>query len=219
MRARYAGGAGLQELLAEGGVWSLAEAQPVALVPTPLGMQPTGAIRATWQGKNYGVVASVEVSAVHDGRHLAFRLHWRDPERDAGGAATDAFTDAAAVLLPAVANAPLATMGAAGAAVDAWYWRADEGDTGREVVAEGIGTSRTVHRGTVHARARWADGAWTVILARALRVDGPEPLAQMQPDDSRPIAFAIWEGRHGERAGIKSFSAQAVELTLDPMRQ
>ena len=45
---------------------------------------------------------------------------------------------------PLAEGAPLVSMGAPGAGVNAWYWRADEKDAGRNVVAEGIGTSRTL---------------------------------------------------------------------------
>ena len=64
---------------------------------------------------------------------------------------------------PATPESVIVTMGAPGAGVNAWYWRADENDGGRHVVAEGLGTTRTLDSGTVRtpaASGRAGVGAW-----------------------------------------------------------
>ena len=51
--------------------------EDIALIKTPLAMQPTEYIRKSWKGRNYGGGAkSVKVASVHDGATWAIRLSW-----------------------------------------------------------------------------------------------------------------------------------------------
>jgi DMSO reductase family type II enzyme heme b subunit len=108
-------------------------------------------------------------------------------------------------------------MGAPGAAVNAWYWRADESGTGRHLVAEGLGTTRTLDTDIVRGAGVWKGGRWRVVIARALRVATDAPVAQLEPGTTTGFGVAVWEGEHGERAGIKAFSGDWQDLKLDPM--
>lgn len=215
IQAAYVADAGFSGLLdSEGSSWRGARSARIALVGTPLGLQPTDAIRVAWAKKKIGAVSAVRVAARHDGRVLAVRLEWSDADESREVRDTTVFPDAAAVLFPAAPNAPMVTMGAPGLPVNAWYWRADESDHGRDVIAEGIGTSRTLDRERVRTNAVWKEGRWRVVIARVLRVEGSEPVAQLEPGTSTQIGVAIWEGGHGERAGIKSFSGDWQTLSL-----
>ena len=185
-------------------VWKRAAVERLKLEGTPLALQPTALIVNTWANRKIGTVGAVQVAAVHDGSTLALRLEWDDPIESVGADNTD-FPDGAAVLFPVVPNAPLPTMGAPGMAVNAWYWRSDD-DQGRHVVAEGIGTSRTLDLEQVRARGSWKDGRWRVVIARALRVGSPEPVAQLRPGEATGVAVAVWDGANGERGGIKAYS-------------
>jgi complex iron-sulfur molybdoenzyme family reductase subunit gamma len=217
MQAVYVSGVSLEALLEpDGAPWRSARGERVALSGTPAGMQPTEAVRVAWTGKEIGAVHAVEVAALHTGEVLAFRLAWDDPREDRVPGDPTAFADGAAILLPSVAGAPIVTMGAEGAAVTAWYWRADQ-DAGRHVVAEGLGTTRTVDESLVRARGFWKGGRWQVVLARALRVDTAEPVAQLEPGGVTGYGVAVWEGSRGERAGIKAFSGDWRELRLAPV--
>jgi len=217
MRSRYVGGVGLESLLDAGsGAWSGVWGEELKLMGTPVGLQPTEAIRSSWMGREIGAVGSVRVSSVHDGQVLAFRLEWSDGEEDAALSDTTAFVDAAAVLLPSVPGAPAVTMGAPGSAVTAWYWRADDATgRGRQVVAEGLGTTRTLDQEMVHSRGEWRDGRWRVVLARSLRVESAEPVVQLEAGLVTGFGVAVWEGSHGERAGIKAFSGDWQELRIE----
>jgi complex iron-sulfur molybdoenzyme family reductase subunit gamma len=196
MRVRYTSGLTSEQLLdPDGAAWKEARAERLALMGTPVGLQPTAYVRAAWTGKTIGSVDGVEVTALHNGELLAF--------------------DAAGILLPVVAGAPLVTMGAEGLAVNAWYWRADEPEQGRNITAEGLGTTRPLPGQLVQARGLWKEGRWRVVIARALRVSSSEPVAQLEPGDTTGFGVAIWEGSHGERAGIKAFSGDWHELRLD----
>jgi DMSO reductase family type II enzyme heme b subunit len=221
MRAQYVAGDKLDALLdPDDAAWQAARPEHLKLEGTPLGLQPTGAIRSSWFDKQIGAVAGVDVTAIHDGRHLAFRLEWNDPTKNLDMDDNNRFADAAAVALPSLKDAPLVTMGAPGQPVNAWYWRADDADgMGRHVVSEGLGTTRTLDQTLVRSRGAWKDGRWRVVIARALRVESAEPVAQLIPGSPTGFGVAIWEGGSGERAGIKAVSGfewQVLELDALP---
>ncbi|MFQ5417215.1 MAG: ethylbenzene dehydrogenase-related protein [Myxococcota bacterium] len=218
MRARAVPEADLEGLLdPDSGGWARADVATLKLEGTPLGLQPTGLIRAAWADRKIGAVDRARVAAVHDGRRLAFRLEWSDPSEDRVLGDNDSFPDAAAVVLPAREKAPLVTMGAPGLAVNAWYWRADDAHA-RNVVAEGLGSSRSVDATPVQARGVWREGRWRVVIARALRVDTALPLAQLDPGEATGFGVAVWDGGSAERAGIKAYSGPRwLELRLDDL--
>jgi len=218
MKVRYIADADMTALLDPGAKpWRQVAAESVALVGTPAGMQPTAAIRVAWTGKSIGAVSKVDVTAIHNGADIAFRLEWEDPSEDAGMPDNDSFPDAVAVALPASEDAPLVLMGAPGAPVNAWYWRADEPETARQIAAEGLGTSRTLDKRQVRARGSWKEGRWSVVLARALQTAAEPGAAQLEAGSESGFGVAIWEGSHQERGGIKAFSGDWLPLDLDPV--
>jgi len=70
-----------------------------------------------------GSTDEVEVKALTNDSHVAFRLRWADPTRDADQSAPHNYSDAAAVMF-ANGEVPPITMGAVGDPVNIWYWRA-----------------------------------------------------------------------------------------------
>jgi DMSO reductase family type II enzyme heme b subunit len=216
MLARYIPSMDTDVLLdPDGKHWRGARSEALALIGTPVGLQPAAPIIVAWATKKIGQVDSVKVLAVHDGSQIAFRLEWGDPSENGAVEDITVFPDAAAVLLPSAPNAPMATMGALGLPVNGWYWRADENDLGRQVVAEGIGTSRTVDTELVRGRGVWNGGRWRAVIARALRVQSTEPLVQLEAGQKIGFGVAIWEGNHMERGGIKAYSVDWRELRLE----
>lgn len=209
MKAGFVPGIPLQGLLdAQALVWLEAAAQAIELTGTPSALQPTAAVRAEFPDGRIGAVKQVSVSALHNGSELAFRLAWQDAAADTGADGQDdvGFPDAAAILFPSRPNAPLMTMGAPGLPVNAWYWRADENGRGRQVTAEGLGTTQTVDREQVHARGAYGSGGWAVVIARALRAPSAGSVAQLEAGVAASFSVAVWEGSHGERAGIKAIA-------------
>jgi DMSO reductase family type II enzyme heme b subunit len=197
-------------------VWQAGKAETVKLKGTPLDMQPTDAIKVSWKDKKIGVVEVVQVDAVHDGERIAFRLEWSDPTEDGEITDTTRFPDCCGILLPTVQYAPMAIMGAVGLAVNAWYWRADENGRGRHVLAEGLGTSRTLDYELVQGNGVHKDQRWHVVITRAMKVQSPENPAQLEPGQSTGFGVAVWEGGHGERAGIKAISGDDwIKLELE----
>jgi len=171
-----------------------------------LDMQPTDLIKVSWAEKKIGAVEVVQVAAVHDGERIAFRVEWSDPTEDREIGDTMAFPDGCGILFPTVQYAPMAVMGAVGMAVNAWYWRADENGLGRHVLAEGLGTTRTIDYELVRGNGVYKDGHWHVVITRAMKVESPDKPVQLEPGQSTGFAVAVWEGGHSERAGIKAIS-------------
>ncbi len=197
-------------------IWSQVKTTTLEMIGTPVGLQPTGAIRAAWMDKKIGVVGRATVAAVHDGTNLVFRLEWESASEGRTTSDNDEFPDAAAILLPVTEGAIVMTMGAPGAPVNAWYWRGDT-EQGRNVVAEGLGSSRTADTSAVRTRSQWKDGRWQVVIARAMSLESAESGVQLAPGDATGFAVAVWEGSNGERAGIKSFSGDWQALQIDAL--
>lgn len=205
------------EALADPGAaaWSSIAAETVKLMPAPIGMQPSRYIVTKWRELDYGKVAALGVQGVHDGASIAFRLRWRDPTKNARRFENTDFADAAALLFPLSPNAPL-FMGTQGHPVSLWYWRADYPDQVRTNVAAGIGTSRMIDDGAATARAEHDGEFWTVVLRRALRVEThASESAQFEPGQQLRTTFAVWDGGNMERAGIKAFAPDWVELAIE----
>ncbi|AMN47555.1 putative steroid C25 dehydrogenase (S25dC4) [Steroidobacter denitrificans] len=216
MRAIYTPELTLKDyLVIDHDCWGRANGVNLQMVETPIAMQPTDAIRAQWKGRKHGVVTQARLAALHNGTVLGFRLEWADASVDERIVDNDQFVDAAAIMLPSVPKAPILLMGQKGAPVNAWYWRADEGVDGRNIVSEGYGTTRTVTPKTVICNQQWRKGTWSVVITRALALKTSEPIAQMKPAEQLPYGVAIWEGGNQERAGIKSFALSIEDLILD----
>jgi DMSO reductase family type II enzyme heme b subunit len=181
MQAHYVSGAGAELLDPDGKACKLSSAESVKLEGTPLDMQPTAAIKASWANQKIGVVEAVQIATLHDGGQMAFRLEWRDPIENREITDTTTFPDCCGILLPTVPYAPMAVMGAVGMAVNAWYWRADENGRGRHVLAEGLGTSRTIDHELVRGSGVYKDGRWQVVITRAMKVKSAEKPVQLEP--------------------------------------
>lgn len=69
-----------------------------------------------------GSVDELQVQALTNETHVAFRLTWEDPTTDTSIAAPGNYSDAAAVMLRSGEKPPI-TMGQAGEPVNIWYWR------------------------------------------------------------------------------------------------
>jgi DMSO reductase family type II enzyme heme b subunit len=195
--------------------WEKVPVETINMGGTPLASQPSRYIRTVWADKPIGTVRFLSVRAVHNGRDLLLRLEWQDESRDVDFLSRG-FPDGAAVLFPLNGDAPLATMGSEKAPVNAWFWRADQADVARNVRASGIGSVEDTEKSRIAARSQWKDGAWSVVFSRPLTVaDQKGEAVQLAAGGSTKVAFAVWEGSGGERAGIKAFSNQWRELSLE----
>jgi DMSO reductase family type II enzyme heme b subunit len=187
--------------------WKQVAAETIALEGTPLALQPSPYIKAAWKGREIGKVKSVRLAALHNSADVFFRLAWADPDEDEKITDSNVFPDGAALLFPIRGDAPLQTMGSKSQPVNAWHWRADFGEHGKNNVAEGLGTTRLTTTSHVLCRASWNRGAWALVISRPLAVpDQAGDAVELRPGSSVKLGVAIWEGANGERGGVKAFS-------------
>lgn len=210
--------AGTDELAhAEAAVWRKAPTERVALSGTPVSLQPSAFIVNGWRDKPVGRIATVDFSALHTGDLLAVRLVWAAPRPTLAIDDNDQFPDGAAVMFPIRGDAPLATMGSPEQPVDAWHWRADRHGKARSNVATGLGTTRVNRSIDIAVNAEHRDGHWRVVFMRRLALEpaATNTAVQFAVGRSSRIAFAVWDGGNGERGGLKAFSPDWREITLD----
>ncbi len=193
----------------EAPAWKAQREERVALMPAPLGLQPTAYVRAKWSDRPYGRCEALRVTCAHDGRRLAFHLRWESEESLAGG---EGFPDAAAIALPVRGEPALVTMGAESAPLHILHWQAGV-DGVRSILATGIGSSRAGPALDAEARAVWKGGTWRVVVARPLQA--PKGGASLSAGSAAKLGFALWNGANQERAGIKAFSLNWTPLELE----
>ena len=157
-------------------------------------------------------VPSVQVQILHSPGGNFVRLEWADKTRDtavlpkaerawqgdhlvAQSAATDRFSDACAVMVPAKPVAgdlnPSLQMGDAAHPVHIFVWDATRGPAVME--ASGRETTRRTGQ-TFPAQAQYAAGKWTVAMQ----------IPELQA--GAPFAVAIWNGSQQDRDGRKYFT-------------
>ncbi|MDS0282076.1 ethylbenzene dehydrogenase-related protein [Haloarcula onubensis] len=171
-------------------------------VPTatvPLASAPSSVPNA-----NDTTVEQVRVQAARGDGRLYLRLRWADATRDTAANSTRAFADAVAVEMPVNTSArPPIAMGGPTNRVNVWYWNGATG--GQELLAGGAGSTTRMADATVEANASYRNDTWTVQYSRPL--DGPGENRTTVPEDrDLDVAFAVWNGSNGERAGQKAVS-------------
>jgi DMSO reductase family type II enzyme heme b subunit len=195
--------------------WRSAPPSNLALMPTPLGSQPTAYIRKSWQDRPHGTLDQITVAAAHNDRNIYFRLQWQDDSRDDVIDDTDAFADAAAVLFPLRGgDAILGAMGSPEEPVLGWYWRADMEEP-LSVTAQGIGTTVRRPDGELESHSKYKEGAgWAVILSHRMRSHQSETV-YLAPGQSGKVAFGVWRGSNSERAGLKAITGDWQPLEIE----
>ncbi len=67
----------------------------------------------------------------------------------------------------------------------------------------------------VTATGAWKDGRWTVVMARPLAVESESDGVSLEAGGRASMAFAIWDGAHGDRDGKKLVTIWQ-DLQLEP---
>jgi len=80
-----------------------------------------------------------------------------------------------------------------------------------EIIAEGFSTSSVQQGHQSAGRAVWENGQWTLVIARALALEGGSVLA---PGQSSFVAFAIWQGGAQEVGSRKSVTMTWTALQV-----
>ena len=188
----------------EADAWGTCSTEMFDLTGVSVEQQPSRYVRSIYAGERIGRVRQLAVQVAYDGDDVFFRLEWPDADENLRHEQYT-YPDGAAVLVPLNGSAPLQTMGSPEEPVGVWYWRPDLDDQVEQLTARGLGTVERRPRGSLQARSRWQDGRWQVVMRRAMRADAPDSIDMKAATPAR-VAFAIWAGSAGERAGIKSYS-------------
>ena len=215
MRVRRVASLGAGVLEPDAALWAGVGSQTLALSPSPVGIA-AGVSPLMAMSQGHGQVPRVEARLAHDGSSLAVHLEWPDTTADQAIEDLDRFVDAAAVMFPLRDDADPLTMGDEERPVNAWLWKADQGEP-FDVVARGFATSqrRPGRESGLAAHAAWQAGRWMLVFRRPLRVDAPDCVG-FAPGGSARIAFAVWDGHNQDRAGQKAVTPAFVALALDP---
>lgn len=193
--------------------WEKIDREVVDLAGMPVHLQTSRYVRTVWADKLVGKVRAISVRAAHDGERLAIRLEWNDDTENKEFAERQ-FPDAAAVVFPTNGDAPLVTLGAPDAKVNAWYWRADL-EEGENLVAQGLGTDTPTKDTPIAGRGVWNDSRWSVVVSRELKAKGADNV-KLAPGKTVKAGFTVWEGSNRERGDLRSYSRQWRELALEP---
>ncbi len=179
-------------------VWDRVPAMSVATVATPQGMQTAEYIRKTYRDGEWGNIHQVSVRSWQTRHSLNVLLEFESASDSRQFLGPDHFLDRAALFFPSDKNTLFMTMGSPESPGILWTWRAD-GKT-EMLEARGAGTIKLLNSEALKAQADRIGSRWKVLLS------GPQPLRE------RRFAVAVWSGAHKERAGLKAFSPQWIEL-------
>lgn len=213
MQVKSVSQSGEELLNQDSALWDSSDIEQIDLMGVPVAMQPSSYIREKWQNKKVGLISSLQVKALHNGKEIALFLEWADPQEDISRKDNDHFPDGAAVMFPLKDDAPLMTMGSPDQPVNAWHWAADNEDYGSNNVAAGFGTSRVTKGSNIKTAARYQNGHWQLIFLRQLQLP-VDTAKQLHPRETVKITYAVWAGSNGERGGLKAFSPMWHELSL-----
>ena len=131
-------------------------------------------------------------------KKLTILAQWRaaDPTSTFNG--PDSFLDRIAILFPATEDTPLGNMGSEDDPATIWTWRTD--NRLERLVAKGPGSIAMVSNAGLRADAAHSNGKWKVQIT-GVRPSGP-----------RQFSVALWKGAAKERAGLKSFIPDWIDL-------
>lgn len=191
--------AALSDPTADG--WSSVPASDVALSSAPSGLP----------NADDTSVERIHVQAVRSDGQFYVRLQWADPTHNVSAGAPRQFVDAAAVQFPVdTSSRPPIAMGGRDNRVNVWYWSGDGGT--QELLAGGAGSTTPFPAPSVGANATYADGTWTVVYTRDV-ASASANRTDLGSTDTLDVAFAVWNGGNGERAGRKAVSEWHYFLT------
>lgn len=176
--------------------WNEVDAREIPMTSAPSGLP----------GANVVDTQAVDVKTAYNDSQLYVWIQWDDETRNASEASLDAFTDGAAVQLPAnVSTSPSVELGSQDTPVNLWYWTAAEGP--EEALAGGYnpGSITSMENTTIKTNAQHQDGTWTVVMERSL-VTADDARANFDTETDVDVAFAVWDGANAERSGHHAYS-------------
>lgn len=163
---------------------------------------------------------TISVRALYDNKNIAILLEWDDRTQSIPGDAKAAsiadevlYEDAVAIQFPLVVpegmEKPYFLMGDASKPVNLWRWSSgttDAPETATLVDAQGIGAQVAREGGGLVASGSYKDGAWRVVMTRALNTETSDLDLQFEGGQFVPISFFVWDGSNSETGTSLSFT-------------
>ncbi len=196
-------------------IWERVPEYQVWLEPAPAVHQSV----SLWQSDSEGGMP-LYFSVVSDRQSLYVRLRWQDDSRDVRTTVNE-FRDAAAVQFALGNEETTYMMGSTEQPVNIWYWQL-ESDAAQNLAAGGPGSTSLLREQTVTAassyQTSWGAGhkEWAIVMSRPLPASGAYQVDLETRTTAQPLAFAIWQGRKGQRDGHKKASSGWILLDLGP---
>ncbi len=194
-------------------LWDKADQLALKMETPPIGNVPSNYFRAM-DPATVGAVTRIEVTALHNGEALFFRISWDDPAPNQGMEGPGTFRDGAGVLFPFLETARIQNMGSLKEPVNAWCWQAGL-EVPINVTAAGLGTTRREDNSYALVNPIWENGRWRVVIGRPFEVPEPKNNVALAPGMLKKVGFAVWEGGNSERAGAKSFCGNWNEVEIE----
>ena len=190
----------------------------------------------------YPIIDNVVVKALHNGKEIAFYLHWDDPtvdpilkktttveespapplpahlqtdepeERPTEELKPQEFPDSIAIQFPTSIGdgneKPYFLNGDSEHSVNLWKWSSHPMKA-LELTATGIEkiTTQKDSSQNLTSKASFKYGRYFLVMKRPLTTSDPKIDIQLQPGQSTPIAFNIWNGSAGETGSKKVISS------------
>jgi len=180
----------------DGTAWSAIDGREIPLTSAPSGLP----------GANVVATDAVTVKTAYTDSELYVWMQWDDETANVSESSLNAFSDGAAVQLPAnVSTSPTVQLGSQGTPVNLWYWTGATGP--EEALAGGFspGSITTMENTTIETAASHGEGSWTVVFQRSLETPA-DARADFDLETDVDVAFAVWDGANEERSGHHAYS-------------
>lgn len=179
--------------------WSQAPQAQIKTFATPQGMQVSEYLLTTYRDGEWGRIATVGVRGWQTRHSLTLLLEFESSQQHRAFIGPDHFLDRVAVFFPTDQNTLFMTMGSPQSPGFIWSWRAD-GKT-EKLLAQGPGTLTSLSNEGLRSQSHHDGKRWRIQLSGPQIVNTP-----------RRFAIAAWSGANKERAGLKAFSQEWIEL-------
>lgn len=179
--------------------WSEVGTLQAEAVPTPHSGQSSRYLQETRQDGNWGAIGAVALSGWQTRRKLSILAEWEAEAPTDNFNGPDSFLDRIAIMFPKTEATPLGNMGSEEDPATIWTWRTDK--KLEKLIARGPGSISSLSNAGLRADGAWAKGKWRV------------QITGNRPEGPRQFSVALWKGAARERAGLKSFVPDWIDLS------
>lgn len=178
--------------------WNDVDRLTAEAVPTPHSGQSSQYLQKTYGDEDWGAADAVTLSGWQTRKKLTILAQWQTSDPTGTFDGPDSFLDRIAILFPGTEDTPLGNMGSEDDPATIWTWSTD--NKLERLVAKGPGSIASISNAGLRANAAHSEGKWKVQIT-GVRPSGP-----------RQFSVALWKGAAKERAGLKSYIPDWIDL-------